>query len=115
MPNPQAEKLNEAILKLQPEVMHMLSERGKNIFFPSKGILGQSAQARGKKINATIGIALEEDGSPMRLPSVAKQLPTLEPKDVFPYAPSYGKPELRKLWREMIYKKNPGLEGKEIS
>ncbi len=112
--NPQAEELNEQIKKNNPAVLSLLSRKGKEIFFPKKGILGQSADAKGKKINATIGIALEEDGSPMRLSSVANNV-KLNPKDVFPYAPSFGKPELRDVWKEMIYKKNPGLKGKSIS
>jgi aspartate/methionine/tyrosine aminotransferase len=112
--NPQAEELNDKIRKANPAVMEMLSERGKAAFFPKKGILGQTAEAKGKDINATIGIALEEDGSPMRLNSVASSI-NLEPKDAFPYAPSFGKPELRGKWKSMLYEKNPSLEGKEIS
>ncbi|MCP4717575.1 MAG: hypothetical protein GY868_20835, partial [Deltaproteobacteria bacterium] len=69
--NPQAASLNETIASANPNVLPMLSTKGKNIFFPHKGILGQSAEAKNKKINATIGIALENDGTPMRLNSVA--------------------------------------------
>ena len=112
--NPQAEELNKLIIKANPAIMGMLSEKGKAIFFPKKGILAQTAEAKGKKINATIGIALEEDGSPMRLKSIACNI-GLDPKDVFPYAPSFGKPELREKWKEMMYEKNPSLQGKEIS
>lgn len=112
--NPQAEELNDGIKKANPAVMEMLSEKGKAIFFPKKGILAQTAEAKGKEINATIGIALEEDGSPMRLKSIASNI-KLDPKDAFPYAPSFGKPELREAWKEQIYKKNPSLRGKEIS
>jgi aspartate/methionine/tyrosine aminotransferase len=107
--NPQAEELNETIKKNSPVVLELLSKKGKAIFFPKKGILAQAADAKGKKINATIGIALEEDGSPMRLKSIADNI-KLEPKDAFPYAPSFGKPELRKVWKEMIKKKNPSLK-----
>ncbi|MBW2984867.1 aminotransferase class I/II-fold pyridoxal phosphate-dependent enzyme [Candidatus Woesearchaeota archaeon] len=112
--NPQAEELNEQIKKNNPVVLELLSEKGKAIYFPKKGILAQAADAKGKKINATIGIALEEDGTPMRLNSIAKNI-DLNPKDIFPYAPSFGKPELRKVWKEMIYKKNPSLKYKPIS
>lgn len=110
--NPQAEELNK-IIKENSAIYELLSEKGKAIFFPKKGILGQTAEAKGKKINATIGAAIEDDGTPMRLQSIAKNI-SLEPKDVFPYAPSYGKPELRKQWQEMIKKKNPSLKA-EIS
>jgi len=112
--NPQAEELNEVIKKGNSNIFDMLSDKGKAIFFPAKGILSQAADAKGKKINATIGIALEEDGSPMRLKSIAKKI-KLDPKDVFPYAPSFGKKELRDKWKEMIFEKNKNLEGKEIS
>jgi len=112
--NPQAEELNEIIKKNNENIYELLSDKGKAIFFPKKGILSQAADAKGKKINATIGIALEEDGSPMRLKSIAKRI-KLDPKEIFPYAPSFGKKELREKWKEMIYQKNPSLEGKEIS
>ena len=112
--NLQAEELNETIKSNSETVFELLSEKGRAIFFPKKGILSQSADAKGKKINATIGIALEEDGSPMRLKAIAKKI-KLDPKDVFPYAPSFGKKELREKWREMMFTKNPSLQGKEIS
>jgi aspartate/methionine/tyrosine aminotransferase len=112
--NAQAEELNEIIKKNNENIYDLLSDKGKAIFFPKKGILSQAAAAKGKRINATIGMALEEDGSPMRLKSIAKNI-KLDPKEVFPYAPSFGKKELREKWKEMIYQKNPNLEGKEIS
>lgn len=112
--NPQAEELNDIIKKNNENVYAILSDKGKSIYFPKKGILSQTAEAKGKKIDATIGIALENDGSPMRFKLIAKKV-KLDPKDVFPYAPSFGKKELREKWKEMMYQKNPSLEGKEIS
>jgi aspartate/methionine/tyrosine aminotransferase len=91
----------------------MLSERGKAIFFPRKGILGQGAEAKGKEINATIGTALEDDGSPLVLDCVLKSLNL--PKQAFLYAPSFGNPDLRKAWKEQIVRKNPSLAGKAFS
>jgi aspartate/methionine/tyrosine aminotransferase len=113
MINPQAETLNHVIQQNNVAVFSMLSDRGKAIFFPKKGILGQSADAKGKDINATIGMALEDDGSPLCLKSISS-LVDLPKADLFNYAPSYGKPELRKKWKEMLFSKNPSLEG-EIS
>ena len=107
--NKQAEELNQIIKKNNPAIFNLLSEKGRAIFFPKEGILSQAADAKGKKINATIGIAVEDDKSPMRLKSIANNI-LLEPKDVFPYAPSYGKPELRQTWKEKIKEKNPSLE-----
>ncbi|HIH37593.1 aminotransferase class I/II-fold pyridoxal phosphate-dependent enzyme [Candidatus Woesearchaeota archaeon] len=107
--NPQAQELNELLEKENPVVFNALSKRGKEIFFPKKGILGQSAEAKGKQINATIGIAVEDDGSPMRLPSIEKNL-SLKPEEIFPYAPSFGKQDLRLAWKEQMMKKNPSLK-----
>ncbi|MBW2239619.1 MAG: hypothetical protein JRF39_11425, partial [Deltaproteobacteria bacterium] len=59
--NPIAQSLNQIIEKGNPYLMEMLSDVGKNLFFP-KGILSQSAEAKEKahKLNATIGIATEQ-------------------------------------------------------
>ncbi|RIH66649.1 aminotransferase class I/II-fold pyridoxal phosphate-dependent enzyme [Mariniphaga sediminis] len=112
--NPQAEELNQIIRQKSTPVFEMLSERGKNIFFPKKGILGQTAEAKGTRINATIGAAIEDDGSPMRLETIASKI-NLDPSLVFPYAPSFGRPDLRSKWKSMIYGKNPSLGKTEIS
>ncbi|MEC9464826.1 MAG: aminotransferase class I/II-fold pyridoxal phosphate-dependent enzyme [Myxococcota bacterium] len=109
--HPLAQEANEA---LPERIRSLLSQKGQKIFFPSKGILGQSAEAKGRKINATIGIALEDDGTPMRLAGLESQI-QVEPKDAFPYAPSYGKPQLRDRWQAMIREKNPGLGDTVIS
>jgi len=106
---PLAEELNKIIGAANPAVFALLSDRGKAIYFPKAGILGQSAEAKGKRLNATIGIGLNDDGSPIRLDSIAKLI-NLPPADVFPYAPGYGKPELRKKWQELIREKNSSLK-----
>jgi aspartate/methionine/tyrosine aminotransferase len=112
--DPQAIALNSIIEKNSPNLIKMLSERGKNIFFPKLGILAQSAQAKGKNINATIGEAVEDDGSSMHLPEF-DALINIPGNNVFPYAPSFGKMELRDKWKEFIYKKNPSLKDVIIS
>ncbi len=112
--NPQAAELNQVIQAKNPVVFELLSERGKAIFFPKKGILGQTADAKGTRINATIGAAIEDDGSPMRLDSIASKV-NLDPSLVFPYAPSFGRPDIRARWKSMLYEKNPSLAGKELS
>ncbi|OGY85505.1 MAG: aspartate aminotransferase [Candidatus Kerfeldbacteria bacterium RIFOXYA2_FULL_38_24] len=112
--NPQAKILNDLIAKQSPVLFSLLSQKGKEIFFPKKGILAQSADAKGKKINATIGTAIEDDGSPMRLESISKNT-TLPPQQVFPYAPSFGTTELRQVWQKAIFQKNPSLLNKNIS
>lgn len=112
--NPQAAELNKLIQEKNPVVFDVLSERGKKIFFPKKGILGQSADAKGTKINATIGAAIEDDGSPMRLEAIASKV-GLDPSLIFPYAPSFGRPDIRAKWKSMIAEKNPSVKGKELS
>lgn len=92
----------------------MLSNRGKNIYFPKLGILSQSNEAVGKKINATIGIAAEDDLSPMTLEALKREI-NINPDKAFLYAPSFGKPDIRKIWKDLLLKKNPGLENKTIS
>lgn len=107
--NPQAEELNNAIKKENRVIYDLLSEKGKAIFFPKKGILSQAADAKGKRINATIGAGIEDDKTPMRLKSIEKNI-SISPEDVFPYAPSFGKKELREAWKKLIKKKNPSLK-----
>jgi aspartate/methionine/tyrosine aminotransferase len=109
--NPQAEELNQILQRDTPAVYGLLSDKGKSAYFPKKGIIKQSAEAKGKAINATIGMAMEDDGSPMRLPVIAEKL-NMNPAEAFTYASSYGKPELRKVWQSLIYKKNPSLTGR---
>lgn len=94
--------------------MDLLSRKGREIYFPKLGILSQSAEAHGKAINATIGIALEEDGTPMHLACVMHRV-QLPPGHAVSYAPSPGRPDIRKQWKTMLGKKNPGLAGKAFS
>jgi aspartate/methionine/tyrosine aminotransferase len=112
--NPQAAKLNDMIRSVNPYVFSMLSEKGQNIFFPKRGILSQTAEANGKNINATIGTALEDSNDPMCLDSIARQLNTADRK-VFSYAPSFGRPEIRSIWKRMLFEKNKSLKGASIS
>jgi aspartate/methionine/tyrosine aminotransferase len=110
--NPLAKKLNGQLEESAPEILAMLSEYGKRLYFP-KGILSQSAEAkeRAHRFNATIGIATE-NGGPMYLESVQRQLGGVDPKDAYPYAPPAGRPGLRELWREKLVSENPSLAGK---
>ena len=113
--NPLAVELNEVIQKANIHIYEMLSEVGKNLFFP-KGILTQGAEAKEKahKFNATIGMATEK-GRTMYLPSVMTMLSGLEPEEALTYAPSFGIPALRKAWKEALVEKNPSLASAKIS
>jgi aspartate/methionine/tyrosine aminotransferase len=110
----QASGLNKTITNENAKVFEMLSEKGKNIFFPKLGILAQSAQAKGKNINATIGEAVEDDGYSMHFPEF-DNLIRIPGSSIFPYAPSFGKKDLRDKWKEFILEKNPSLHGTLIS
>jgi len=113
--NPIAQSLNQIIESGNPHLMEMLSDMGKNLFFP-KGILSQSAEAKEKayKLNATIGIATEK-GRTMYFPSVMDSICNTRPEASITYAPSFGIPALRKAWQESLFTKNPLLSGKIIS
>lgn len=113
--NPIAKELNDSIQSENNHVFEMLSSMGKELFFP-KGILSQSAEAKQKahKINATIGIAKENNGI-MYLDSVMDEITGIKPENSLTYAPSFGIPDLRKAWKKEQYEKNPSLEGKTTS
>ncbi len=91
----------------------MLSPAGRRIYFPYGGILGQGAEAKKCAINATIGMAFEEDGSPLVMDCFARRL-NLDRK-AFLYAGSFGLPALRETWKRLQAKKNPSLRGVEYS
>ncbi len=111
--NPLAEALNRDLRNSAPAVYGMLSARGKSIYFPHKGILGQTAEAKGAKINATIGTAFEEDGSPLALECMEAMVNV--PSESFLYASSFGVAKLREEWGSLLQVKNPGLKGKKYS
>ncbi|MBN2342425.1 MAG: aminotransferase class I/II-fold pyridoxal phosphate-dependent enzyme [Deltaproteobacteria bacterium] len=111
--HPLAQSLNDTLRNGNSIAYTLLSDRGRGIYFPSKGILGQSAEARGKEINATIGTALEDDGSPLTLGCLEEMVEA--PKSAFLYAPSFGNPELRAKWKQMLVQKNPSLVEKAFS
>ena len=104
-----AKKLNET---LGPAAA-FLSEAGGRMYFPYGGILGQGAEAKGCAINATIGMAFEEDGSPLVMDCFAKNV-SLDRK-AFLYAGSFGLPSVREAWKKMELKKNPSLKGVNFS
>jgi aspartate/methionine/tyrosine aminotransferase len=113
--NSLATELNEVIQKANVHVYEMLSQIGKNLFFP-KGILTQGAEAKEKahKFNATIGMATEK-GRTMYLPSVMTMLSGLQPEESLTYAPSFGIPTLRRAWKEALLEKNPSLASAKVS
>lgn len=110
-----AQELNEQLKKANSHAYELLSELGKNLYYP-KGILTQTDEAKKKahRFNATIGIATEK-GEPMFLPVIQDTLSEYDPKDIYTYTPPAGKASLRSLWKERLVEKNPSLKGKNIS
>ena len=90
-----------------------LSPTGRRMYFPYGGILGQGAEAKSCAINATVGMAFEEDGSPLVMDCFRKTVDL--DKRAFLYAGSFGLPKLRETWRAMEFVKNPSLKGKTFS
>jgi aspartate/methionine/tyrosine aminotransferase len=111
--NPLAEGLNNDLQAGAQQILNMLSAKGKAIYFPFKGILGQTAEAKNAKINATIGTAFENDGSPLTLECLEAMVNI--PSDSFLYAPSFGVAKLREEWGRLLATKNPALQGKTYS
>ncbi len=52
--NSLAQKLNETIAQENAHVYEMLSELGRQIYFPKEGILSQSAERRPKQRNSML-------------------------------------------------------------
>jgi aspartate/methionine/tyrosine aminotransferase len=107
--NPEVQETNEIIKSENPAVFEMLSTLGRTLYFPKREILTQGKEAKGTEINATVGIGLEDDGSPISLDSIRKLI-NIEPKDAFPYVDMFGKQELRDKWKKLIQEKNPSLK-----
>lgn len=87
----------------------LLSELGRKMYFP-KGIVAQTSEAneRASRFNATVGMAFE-DGEPIMLAGLRDLVGGLSPREAVAYAPTPGVPELRRLWREEMGRKNPSL------
>lgn len=117
--NPLAQELNDSIKSIAPTVYDLLSKKGREIYYPSKGIIAQSAEAKEQAdpaYNATVGIATDSKG-PLSFPSIAKYFNTelISPKEIFDYSPTYGQAKLRKLWQEHIREVNPNVKDQAIS
>lgn len=106
-------KLAKGLNSTLGSAAEFLSQEGKRMYFPYGGILGQGGEAKGCEINATIGMAFEEDGSPLVMKCFGEL--TRMDKKVFLYAGSFGLPALREAWSKLELKKNPSLKGVKFS
>ena len=108
--------MNKLALQLNKTLgtaVEFLSPVGRRMYFPYGGILGQGAEARSCELNATVGMAFEEDGSPLVMDCFRKTVGL--DKRAFLYVGSFGLPKLREAWRAMEFAKNPSLKGKTFS
>ncbi len=106
-------KLAIGLNKTLGDAADFLSPAGRRMYFPYGGILGQGAEAKACDINATVGMAFEEDGSALVM-DCFKTGVNLD-KNSYLYAGSFGLPKLREAWKAMEFKKNPSLNGKRFS
>ena len=70
--------------------------------------------ALGLEVKRTIGEAREFHHS-MALPAIMRHLGDLGPDAVLPYAPSFGRADLRAAWLEEVKAKNPSLADTPLS
>ena len=94
---------NDFLSAAAPAVWAALSPLGRRALQPASFLPLQSAEARGKAFNATIGQITDGHGTAVPLPAMAAALSGLgdaERSRAFLYAPVEGVPELRRAWRE---------------
>ncbi len=90
-------------------VLHdYLTPHGEILHFPLLGITNQAQEANGKRINATAGVAYNDDGTLLVLPSLQESF--VLGTNSFNYAPASGIKELREAWLKEMKKKNPSLK-----
>ncbi len=107
--HPEALAQNAQLKNENPVLYTLFSSRGKQIFYPKLGIVAQTKEADSTSLNATVGEARTDDGMPMFLKAIRDAI-TLDPREVFTYAPTYGLASLRTAWNEHIKKQNPSLK-----
>ncbi len=103
--------LNDHLCAAEPAAWPLLSELGRRAVFPP-GIPQQAAEARGKRINATIGQVTDGHGRPLVPEELERALAGLsvgERDRAFLYSPIAGADELRRLWRERQERQSGGV------
>jgi aspartate/methionine/tyrosine aminotransferase len=94
---------NAFLQETAPAVWAALSQLGRRALQPADFLPHQTAEARGKPFNATIGQITDGHGAAVPLPSMAAALAGLDESErsrAFLYSPVEGLPELRRAWRE---------------
>ncbi|HEY0510610.1 MAG TPA: aminotransferase class I/II-fold pyridoxal phosphate-dependent enzyme [Thermoanaerobaculia bacterium] len=94
---------NAFLAEAAPAVWAALSPLGRRALQPASFLPLQTAEARGKAFNATIGQITDGHGMAVPLPSMAAALSGLDEAErsrAFLYSPVEGLPDLRRAWRE---------------
>ena len=94
---------NDLIWQEAPGLWRALSELGRRVRQPEDFLPQQSAEARGKPFNATIGQITDGHGHAVELPALGAVLGALAPAErsrALLYSPLEGLPDLRQRWRE---------------
>lgn len=105
--NKQAEYINNILIKNDKHIYDLLSDLWKSFYFPSEWIVNQTSEAKWKKINATIWVALDDYNNALVLNSIKKW--NNFSWESFEYAPTWWVKKLRELWKKSILEKNPSL------
>jgi aspartate/methionine/tyrosine aminotransferase len=94
-------EINALVEDGAPALFRALSPLGRRVYFPPD-VPAQSAEARGKEINGTIGQITDGRGGAVPLPSLAAAFAGLSSEDLsraLLYSPVEGIPEVRQRWR----------------
>ncbi|HEV3460322.1 MAG TPA: hypothetical protein VHG32_27575 [Thermoanaerobaculia bacterium] len=94
---------NDLIRQEAPALWLALSALGRRVRQPEDFLPQQSAEARGKPFNASIGQITDGHGHAVELPALGAALAGLPPAERsrgLLYSPLEGLPELRQRWRE---------------
>lgn len=94
---------DEAIRAASPALWATLSPKGRQVQQPVHFLPLQTAQARGKTFNATIGQITDGRGKAVPLPTMAAALGGLDEaarSQAFLYSPVEGLADLRRAWRD---------------
>lgn len=101
---------DDAIRTASPALWAALSPLGRSVQQPVHFLPLQTAQARGKAFNATIGQITDGRGKAVPLPTMEAALWELDDaarSQAFLYSPVEGLADLRKAWRERQRRERP--------
>ena len=93
----EAERLNQILQRETPALARCLSPLGRQAAFPH-GIPAQSAEAKGTRLNATVGQVTDGYGSPLPPAVLRGTTQGLHEGMSFLYSPQQGHQSLREAW-----------------